>query len=74
MLRHLNCGGMPDMIDHQINGYLANPFDTSELGRGLKNSLDYRFYDFVDFFKKRSLKLQQITLKIGVMTYCQSVF
>ena len=22
---------MPDMIDHQINGYLAKPFDTSDL-------------------------------------------
>ena len=23
--------GMPDMIEHQINGYLAKPFDVSDL-------------------------------------------
>jgi hypothetical protein len=40
--------------------------------RGLKNWLDYRFYDFVNFFEKRSFKLQQFTLKIGAMAYYQS--
>jgi len=28
-------GGIPDMIDHQINGYLAKPFDTSDLAAGI---------------------------------------
>ena len=28
-------GGMPDMIEHQINGYLAKPFDTSDLAAGI---------------------------------------
>lgn len=28
-------GGMPDMIDHQYNGYLADPFDTEDLARGM---------------------------------------
>jgi len=28
-------GGMPDMINHQINGYLAKPFDTSDLAAGI---------------------------------------
>jgi glycosyltransferase involved in cell wall biosynthesis len=28
-------GGMPDMITHEENGYLAKPFDTSDLARGL---------------------------------------
>ena len=28
-------GGMPDMIEHQINGYLAKPFDTSDLTVGI---------------------------------------
>ena len=27
--------GMPDMIDHQINGYLAKPYDTSDLAAGI---------------------------------------
>ena len=28
-------GGMPDMIDHQQNGYLAKPFDVEDLARGI---------------------------------------
>jgi len=28
-------GGMPDMIDHKLNGYLAKPFDTSDLAAGI---------------------------------------
>ena len=28
-------GGMPDMIDHKLNGYLANPFDTTDLAAGI---------------------------------------
>ena len=28
-------GGIPDMIDHQINGCLAKPFDTSDLAAGI---------------------------------------
>jgi glycosyltransferase involved in cell wall biosynthesis len=28
-------GGMPDMIEHRRNGYLARPFDTEDLAQGL---------------------------------------
>lgn len=28
-------GGMPDMIDHQANGYLARPFDSTDLSAGV---------------------------------------
>ena len=28
-------GGMPDMIDHQETGYLADPFDVDDLARGI---------------------------------------
>ena len=28
-------GGMPDMIEHQANGYLASPFETEDLARGI---------------------------------------
>jgi glycosyltransferase involved in cell wall biosynthesis len=34
-------GGMPDMIDHQSNGYLAAPFDSDVFARGLLWSLDH---------------------------------
>lgn len=30
-----NIGGMPDMIDHQCNGYLAAPFETGDLAAGI---------------------------------------
>lgn len=29
-------GGMPDMIDHQQNGYLATPYDVNDLAQGIK--------------------------------------
>lgn len=28
-------GGMPDMIEHQINGYIVKPFDISDLAAGI---------------------------------------
>lgn len=31
-----NIGGMPDMIDHQLNGYLATPFESNDLANGIK--------------------------------------
>jgi glycosyltransferase involved in cell wall biosynthesis len=33
-------GGMPDMIDHQINGYLATPFEPKDLAVGMMWVLD----------------------------------
>lgn len=30
-----NIGGMPDMIEHQQNGYLANPFEIEDLAKGI---------------------------------------
>ncbi len=29
-------GGMKDMIDHKVNGYLAKPFDTDDLAEGIR--------------------------------------
>ena len=34
-----NIGGMPDMIEHQENGYLAEPFDIADLARGIEWTL-----------------------------------
>lgn len=28
-------GGMPDMIDHEVNGYIAAPFDTADYANGI---------------------------------------
>jgi glycosyltransferase involved in cell wall biosynthesis len=30
-----NSGGPKDLIDHKVNGYLAEPFDTADLARGI---------------------------------------
>ena len=30
-----NIGGMPDMIEHKVTGYLAQPFDIQDLARGI---------------------------------------
>jgi len=35
-----NIGGNGDMIDHMENGYLAEPYDTKELAKGLKYCFD----------------------------------
>jgi len=30
-----NIGGMPDMIEHRVNGYLAEPYESEDLARGI---------------------------------------
>jgi glycosyltransferase involved in cell wall biosynthesis len=35
-----NLGGIPDMINHRINGYLANPLDIHDLASGINWVLD----------------------------------
>jgi glycosyltransferase involved in cell wall biosynthesis len=35
-------GGMPDMIDHKMNGYLAAPFSTADFAGGIRWALDQR--------------------------------
>jgi glycosyltransferase involved in cell wall biosynthesis len=37
-----NVGGMPDMIEHKSNGFLASPFDTSNLADGIRWAIDRR--------------------------------
>ncbi len=36
-----NIGGMPDLIDHRINGFLAKPFDVDSLTEGIAWSLEH---------------------------------
>lgn len=35
-------GGMPDMIDHEVNGFLAPPFETDKLADGIGWALKHR--------------------------------
>ena len=36
-----NSGGIPEMIDHRINGYVARRRDSSDLTEGLQYVLDH---------------------------------
>jgi len=40
-----NIGGNSDMVGHKSNGYLVQPFDTSDLAKGIDWVLDYENYD-----------------------------
>lgn len=35
-----NTGGIPDIVEHKYNGYLAEPFDTDDLHRGIMYAFD----------------------------------
>ena len=35
-------GGIPDEIEHMVTGYLAEPFDTSDLAKGIETVLENR--------------------------------
>ncbi len=61
-------GGMPDMIDHKNNGYLAKPFDVNDLAQGINwvlfdsnyNKLSKNARDFI---------LRECTLEIQAKRY-----
>lgn len=40
-------GGMPDMIEHRVNGYLASPFDIMDFAQGIRWGLAQRGCDEV---------------------------
>ncbi|MEM9809467.1 MAG: glycosyltransferase family 4 protein [Cyanobacteria bacterium P01_D01_bin.56] len=37
-----NVGGMPDMIEHQANGYLARPYEVDDLAQGIVWTLEHQ--------------------------------
>lgn len=37
--------GLLDIVDHKLNGYLAKPFDTTDLACGIEWVLDAKNYD-----------------------------
>ena len=54
-----NIGGMPDMITHKQNGYLADPFETEDLAEGIKWVLQCRESD-ENLRKNARMKAEQI--------------
>ena len=64
-----NIGGMPDMINHLSNGYLATPFDSNELADGIIWVLENK--DRRDLLSKcaRQTVMERYTLPIVAKRY-----
>ena len=54
-----NCSGLPDVIDHKITGYLADPFDTKSLKKGIEWILEdkNRRIQLSENCRKKALRL-----------------
>lgn len=63
-----NIGGNSDMIEHQKNGYLANPFDTDDLAFGIDWVIENEQYDSL-CLKAREKVLNNFDSKIVVNKY-----
>lgn len=59
-----NIGGMPDMIEHKNNGYLANQFDTEDLANGIAWILED---------KERMVKLREQSRQKAVENFSQEI-
>ena len=62
-------GGIPDMIEHEQNGYLAQPFDVEELATGIAWVLEdsERYHKLCD--RAREKVEQEFTLEIQASKY-----
>lgn len=58
-----NTGGIPEMIDHKINGYVANYMDADDLAQGINWILE----------EANHTQLSQNTRKKVVEQYCETV-
>lgn len=64
-----NIGGMPDMIAHRHNGYLAAPYDTAELAHGLQWIVDKQARWEQLSEKARATVLDGFTLELAARRY-----
>lgn len=64
-----NIGGMPEMIEHQQNGYLAQPFNTEDLAQGIVWVLENieRYQKLAD--RAREKVNQEFTLELQAKRY-----
>lgn len=58
--------GLPDIVEHKQSGWLAKPFDTEDLARGIKWVLDdqYRY----DFLSKRAREIATEKFSFSVIS------
>nr|WP_228035360.1 glycosyltransferase family 4 protein [Oculatella sp. LEGE 06141] len=68
-----NIGGMPDMIEHQQNGYLAQPYQVEDLARGIAWVLEDETRHQTLRYRAREKTEQEFTLDIQAQRY-QSLF
>lgn len=62
-------GGMPDMIEHQQNGYLAQPFQIDDLAQGIAWILDHAERHCTLANQARETVMQHFTLEIQAQQY-----
>lgn len=64
-------GGMPDMIEHQINGYLAKPFDIDDLTHGISWIVkDNQNYQKLSENARKTVE-DKFTLKLQAQRYLE---
>ncbi len=64
-----NIGGVPDMIDHHENGYIATPFESEDLARGIAWILADSDR-FVSLSQKARVKIEQkFTMELQARSY-----
>lgn len=61
--------GLKDVIDHQQNGYLANPFEVEDLAKGIAWVLEDRERHQKLRFHAREKSLREFTLEIQASSY-----
>lgn len=64
-----NIGGMPDMIDHQGSGYLANPFESDDLAAGMMWVLENKERHDMQSQHARKTVLERYALKAVANQY-----
>lgn len=65
-----NIGGVPDMVEHQKNGYLVSPFNTTEFAFGISWILEnMNRYSILSKYSRTKIK-QEFALNIQAKRYC----
>jgi glycosyltransferase involved in cell wall biosynthesis len=64
-----NIGGMPDMIEHQRNGYLAQPYKIEDLARGITWVIDNEERHQKLSYRAREKVVQEFTQEIQARRY-----
>ncbi|MCP3929873.1 MAG: glycosyltransferase, partial [Bacteroidetes bacterium] len=64
-------GGLPDIIDHDINGFLATPFNTEELAEGIQTIIENDTLREEMSTNSRQKALEEYDVNIQVNKYLQ---